>query len=57
MRVNEQGRMKLLMYNLVINATDLCCFAMDKRNSNAVGELKLVHSMYACEVKLVAPDV
>lgn len=57
MRVNEQGRMKLLMYNLVINATDLCCFAMDKRNSNAVGELKLVHSMYSCEVKLVEPDV
>lgn len=45
------------MYNLVIKATDLCCFSLDKRKTNSLGDLKLVHSMYSCEVKIVPPDV
>jgi hypothetical protein len=57
MRVNEGGRLKLLMYNIAIKANDLCCFSEDKRKQNSLGDLKLVHSMSACEVKLVPPDV
>jgi hypothetical protein len=57
MRVNDNNRLKLCTYLLQVRGTDLCCFFYDRRKSKNLGDLKILHSLPSCEVKLIAPPV
>ena len=57
MRVNDNGRLKLCTYFIQLRGTDLCCFSYDRKKANNMGELKILHSLASCEVKLIPPAV
>ena len=56
MRVNDNGRLKLCTYIIQIRGTDLCCFFFDRKKALNLGELKILHSLPSCEVKLIPPS-